>query len=102
MTPQTMNELKEIATEVDELRYKAVGLLKRTLIIYLDEEEVENLGTHDSLTKATMSLQRGAWQLGRAATEIQQAHEAEKRLMDFFEGVQNKLHNYDKTETNNN
>lgn len=96
MTEQTMTELRELATEVDELRYKAVELLKRTLIIYLDEEEVENLGTHDSLTKATVSLQKGAWQLGRAATEIQQAHDFEKSHMDFLEGVKNKLHNYDK------
>lgn len=92
MTEQTMTELRELATEVDELRYKAVELLKRTLIIYLDEEEVENLGTHDSLTKATVSLQKGAWQLGRAATEIQQAHDFEKSHMDFLEGVKNKLH----------
>lgn len=99
MTEQTMTELRELATEVDELRYKAVELLKRTLIIYLDEEEVENLGTHDSLTKATVSLQKGAWQLGRAATEIQQAHDFEKSHMDFLEGVKNKLHNYDKART---
>lgn len=95
MTPQAQNELRELATEVDELRYKAVGLLKRTLIIYLDEEEVENLGTHDSLTKATMSLQRGAWQLGRAGAEMQEAHKLEKAQMDFIDGVKNKIHDYD-------
>lgn len=85
MTKQGLNELRELATEVDELRYKTVELLKRTLIIYLDEEEVENLGAHNCLTKATVSLQKGAWRLGHAVTEIRKAHELEKNQMDFFE-----------------
>lgn len=96
MTPQGLNELMELASEVDELRYKVVELLKRTLIIYLDEDEVGNLGAHDSLTKATISLQKGAWQLGHAVIEIQKAHDLEKGQMDFLEGVKNMLHNYDK------
>lgn len=100
MTPQALNKLKELASEVDELRNNAVGLMMRLLDIYLDEEDVvENLGAHDRITKATVSLQKGVWQLGRAVTEIQEAHEFEKAQMDFLEGVKNKLHNYDTART---
>ena len=98
MTPQGLNELKELATEVDELRDRAGKLMVRLVTLYLKDENVENLGAHDSLTKATVSLQKAAWRLWHAVTEIRDAHKFEKDLMDFYEGLRNKLHD-DKTRT---
>ncbi len=98
MTPQALNKLKELASEVDELRNNAVGLMMRLLDIYLDEEDVvENLGAHDRITKATVSLQKAAWQLWHAVTEIRDGHEFEKAQMDFYDGLLKKMH-HDKAE----
>lgn len=98
MTPQGLNELKELASEVDELREKASGLMVRLITLYLKDEDVENLGAHNSLTQATVSLQKAAWRLWHAVTEIRDAHKFEKDLMDFYEGLRNKLHD-DKAST---
>lgn len=92
MTPQGLNELKELATEVDELRDRAGKLMVRLVTLYLKDEDVENLGAHDRLTKATVSLQKAAWRLWHAVTEIRDGHEFEKAQMDFYEGLRNKLH----------
>lgn len=92
MTPQGLNELKELATEVDELREKAGKLMVRLVTLYLKDEDVENLGAHDSLTKATVSLQKAAWRLGHAVTEIREGHKFEKALMDYYEELSSRLH----------
>lgn len=92
MRPQGLRELRELASEVDELREKTSELMVRLITLYQEDEDVENLGAHDSLTKATVSLQKVAWRLWRAVTEIRKAHEFEKALMDFYEGLLNKLH----------
>lgn len=92
MTPQGMNELKELATEVDELRERAGKLMVRLVTLYLKDEDVENLGAHDSLTKATASLQKAAWRLWHAVTEIRDAHKFEKAQMDFYEELSSRLH----------
>lgn len=97
MTPQGLNELNELATEVDELRDKAGKLMVRLITLYQEDEDVENLGAHDSLTKATVSLQKVAWRLWRAVTEIRKAHEFEKAQMDFYDGLLKKIH-HDKAE----
>lgn len=91
MTPQGLNGLKELASEVDELREQAGKLMVRLITLYLEDEDVENLGAHNSLTKATVSLQKAAWRLWHAVTEIRDAHKFEKDLMDFYEGLLDKL-----------
>ncbi|WP_297172741.1 hypothetical protein [uncultured Porphyromonas sp.] len=98
MAPQGLNGLNELASEVDELREQAGKLMVRLITLYLKDEDVENLGAHNSLTKATVSLQKAAWRLWHAVTEIRDAHKFEKDLMDFYEGLRNKLHD-DKART---
>lgn len=98
MTPQGLDGLNELATEVDELRDRAGKLMVRLVTLYLKDENVENLGAHDSLTKATVSLQKAAWRLWHAVTEIRDGHEFEKAQMDFYDGLRNKLHD-DKART---
>lgn len=93
MTKQGLNELKELATEVDELREKAGKLMVRLITLYQEDEDVENLGAHDSLTQATGSLQKAAWRLWLAVTKMRDAHKFEKAQMDFYEGLRNKLGN---------
>lgn len=93
MTPQGLNELKELATEVYKLREKTSELMKRLTDLYQVDEDVEVLGAHDSLTKATVSLQKAAWRLGHAVTEIQEGHKFEKALMDYYEELSSRLHN---------
>ncbi len=97
MAPQGLDELKELASEVDELREKASRLMVRLVTLYLKDENVENLGAHDSLTKATGSLQKAAWRLWHAVTEIRDGHEFEKAQMDFYDGLLKKMH-HDKAE----
>lgn len=96
MAPQGLNELKELASEADELREKASGLMVRLIDLYQVEEDVEDLGAHDSLTKATVSLQKAAWRLGHAVTEIREGHKFEKALMDYYEELSSRLHNDDR------
>lgn len=93
MTPQGLNELKELATEVDELRDRAGKLMVRFTELYQVDEDVEDRGAHESLTKATVSLQKAAWRLGRAVTEIREGHKFEKALMDYYEELSSRLHN---------
>lgn len=83
----------ELATEVDELREKASRLMVRLVTLYLKDEDVENLGAHNSLNKATVSLQKSAWRLWHAVTEIRDAHKFEKDLMDYYEELSSRLHN---------
>ena len=93
MTAEGLENLKELASEADELREQAGKLMVRLVTLYLKDEDVENLGAHNSLNKATISLQKAAWRLWRAVTEIRDAHKFEKDLMDFYEGLRNKRHN---------
>lgn len=44
------------------------------------------------LIKAKESMTDVIWKLGRATKEMQKAHEFEKDLMDFYEGLLNNLH----------
>lgn len=92
MAPQGLDELKELATEVYKLREKVSGLMVRLTDLYQVEEDVEDLGAHDSLTKATGSLQKAAWRLGHAVTEIREGHKFEKALMDYYEELSSRLH----------
>lgn len=93
MAPQGLKELMELATEVDELRDRAGKLMVRLITLYQEDEDVENLGAHDSLTQATGSLQKAAWRLWHAVTKIRDAHTSEKGLMDYYEELSSRLHN---------
>lgn len=86
----------ELATEIDELREQATKKLTRLLNLYQVEEDVEDLGAHDSLTKATVSLKKAAWRLGLAVTEIREGHKFEKALMDYYEELSSRLHHDDR------
>lgn len=92
MAPQGLNELMELATEVYKLREKTSELMKRLTDLYQVDEDVEDRGAHESLTKATVSLQKAAWRLAHAVTEIREGHKFEKALMDYYDGLLNKIH----------
>lgn len=82
----------ELATEVYKLREKTSELMKRLTDLYQVDEDVEDRGAHESLTKATVSLQKAAWRLAHAVTEIREGHKFEKALMDYYDGLLNKIH----------
>lgn len=92
MTPQGLNELKELSTEVDELREKAEKLMVRLMTLYQEDENVEAREAHEELTKASASMQEVAWRLGYATEETQRAYKFEKAYMDYHEELLNKLH----------
>lgn len=92
MTPQGLNELKGLETEVDELREQAEKKLVRLLNLYQYDEDVEAREAHSMLIKAKESMEDAIWKLGRATKEMQKACEFEKALMDFYEGLLNNLH----------
>lgn len=93
MTPQGLNELKELASEVSELRDRAEDFMVYITDLSKYYEKVENLGAYDRLAKATASLQISEWQLGRAVKEIRKAHELEKAQMDSYDGLLRKQDN---------
>ena len=97
MTPQGLNELNELATEVDELREKAGKLMVRLMTLYQEDENVEAREAHEELTKASASMQEVAWRLGYATEETQRAYKFEKAYMGYHEELLNKLHD-DKAE----
>lgn len=100
MRPQGLRELRELASEVDELREKTSELMKRLTDLYQVDEDVEDRGAHESLTKATVSLQKAAWRLGHAVTEIREGHKFEKALMDYYEELSSRLHNDNRRDNN--
>lgn len=93
MTLDGMNELKELANEVDELREQATKKLKRLLNLYRYEEDINAREAHSMLIKASESMKDVTWNLGRAVTQIQSAYKAEEELNDFYEGLLNKQYN---------
>lgn len=93
MTGAGLNELKELAAEVGELRDRVGKQMVRLTTLYLEDEDVETLGAHNGLTKATVFMQNAAWRLGQAVTKLQGCYKAEKALMDFYDGLLNKEDN---------
>jgi hypothetical protein len=93
MTQDGLNELRELATEADELQRKADELDIRICNLYQYEEDVLDQDAYTMLTKASASMQKAAWRLGRAIEEMQRAYEYEKALMDYYEGLLNKQDN---------
>lgn len=93
MSEQGLNELKELATEVDELREQAEKKLTRLLNLYQYEEDINAREAHSMLIKASESMKDVTWNLGRAVTQIQSAYKYETKLNAFYDGLLNKLHN---------
>ena len=93
MTKQGLENLKELATEVDELREQAEKKLTRLLNLYQYEEDINAREAHSMLIKASESMKDVSWNLGRAVTQIQSAYKYETELNAFYDGLLNKLHN---------
>lgn len=93
MTLGGFNDLKELATEIDELREQAERKLTRLLNLYQYEEDINAREAHSMLIKASESMKDVTWNLGRAVTQIQSAYKYETELDAFYDGLLNKLHN---------
>lgn len=93
MTLGGFNDLKELATEIDELREQAEKKLTRLLNLYQYEEDINAREAHSMLIKASESMKDVTWNLGRAVTQIQSAYKYETELDAFYDGLLNKLHN---------
>lgn len=93
MTKQGLNELKELATEIDELREQATKKLTELLNLFQYDEVMEAREAHESITKASASMQEVAWRLGLATEEIQSAYRQEKATVDFYEELLKKQDN---------
>lgn len=78
MTKQGLKELKELETEIDELRDKAEGLRVRIKNIYREDEDIEAEEAFSMLVRASISMQFATENLDKATTEIQNAYRAEK------------------------
>lgn len=78
MTNQGLKELKELATEIDELRDKAEGLRVRIINIYREDEDIEEEEAFSMLVGASISMQFATENIDNATSEIQNAYRAEK------------------------
>ena len=90
MTLQGLTNLKELATEVDELRDKAEKLKERITTIYREDESIETDEAFSMLVKASVSMKLITESLSDAVTEVQRAYDAEKELMDSCKELLNK------------
>lgn len=93
MTLDGLNNLKGLATEIDELREQATKKLTRLLNLYRYEEDINAREAHSMLIKASESMKDVTWNLGRAVTQLQSAYKAEEELNAFYYGLLNKRHN---------
>lgn len=93
MTLDGLNNLKGLATEIDELREQAEKKLTRLLNLYLYEEDINAREAHSMLIKASESMKDVTWSLGRAVTQIHSAYKAEEELNAFYEGLLRKQDN---------
>lgn len=90
MTKQGLTDLKELATEIDELREQTEKKLTRLLNLYQYEEDINAREAHSMLIKASESMKDVTWNLGRAVTQIQSAYKYEEELNAFYEGLLSK------------
>lgn len=90
MTLDGLNNLKGLATEIDELREQAEKKLTRLLNLYRYEEDINAREAHSMLIKASESMKDVTWNLGRAVTQLQSAYKAEEELNAFYDGLLNK------------
>lgn len=90
MTLDGLNNLKGLATEIDELREQAEKKLTRLLTLYQYDEDINAREAHSMLIKASESMKDVTWNLGRAVTQLQSAYKAEEELDAFYDGLLNK------------
>ncbi len=81
MTPQGLTELKELATEVDELLSKAKGLETRIRNLYRDEKDVLSWDTPIQLSYASAAMKDAVPCMKDALLGLQKAYDAEKEMM---------------------
>ena len=90
MTDAGLKNLKKLYREVRELQDKAEGL--KTLIqnFYWYEEDVLDQDAHTQLTCAGESMKDAVSSITDALLELQKAYDAEKALIDMYDGLLNK------------
>lgn len=84
MTPQGLTELKELATEVDELREQAEKKLARLLNLYQYEEDVLDWDAHMQLSFAGAAMKDAVPCMKDALLGLQKAYDAEKEMMKLY------------------
>lgn len=84
MTPQGLNKLKELETEVDELRDKSEKLRERITTIYQEDVSIEADEAFSMLVRASVSMNSTTESLSNAVTEVQRAYDAEKEMIKLY------------------
>lgn len=87
MTPQGLNKLNELATEVGELISKADELDTRIRNFYRYEEDVLDWDAHMQLSNAGAAMKDAVPCMKDALLGLQKAYDAEKELMDMYESL---------------
>ena len=90
MTREGLKYLKKLEWEIDELRDKAEGLMTRIQNFYWYEEDVLDQDAHTHLTCARDSMKDAVSCITDALLELQKAYDAEKALIDMYDGLLNK------------
>lgn len=90
MTKGGLRYLKKLEWEIDELRDKAEGLMTRIQNFYWYEEDVLDQDAPTPLTCAGESMKDAVSSITDALLELQKAYNAEKALMDMYDGLLNK------------
>lgn len=89
MTPQGLNKLKGLAAEVEELISKADELDTRIRNFYGYEEDVLDWNAHMQLSHACAAMKDAVPCMNDALLWLQKAYDAEKALMDTYDGLLN-------------
>lgn len=90
MTRGGLKYLKKLEWEVHELQDKAEGLMTRIQNLYRYEEDVLDRDAHMRLSYAGAAMQDAVPCITDALLELQKAYNAEKALMDTYDGLLNK------------
>ena len=90
MTQRGLRHLKKLEREVHELQNKAEGLKARIQYLYWYEEDVLDQDAHTHLTCARDSMKDAVSCITDALLELQKAYDAEKALIDMYDGLLNK------------
>lgn len=91
MTKQGLNDLKELANEIDELIRKADELEMRIRNLYGDEKDVSGWDTHIQLSYAGAAMKDAVPCMKDALLKLQKAYKAEKECMGFYDGITKKI-----------
>lgn len=90
MTRGGLRYIKKLEWEIDELRDKAEGLMTRIQNFYWYEEDVLDRGAYMRLSYAGAAIKDALPCITDALLELQKAYNAEKALMDMYNGQLNK------------